>query len=438
MNWKICYVPVVAAIACIAATSHISAQSGCVVPSSWTSHAAVPAPSNAKPTTNCDFHVWAWNSFLWMTQDVGSGKLRFETFATLEELFDKSATLTSYGALPTKKKVVMTVRVNKSFEVTGLDSIFQAGSHGALVHGLDKTAGRAVYYSQNVNQSFFEFVRTNKYYDADTYAAADPKEVFPAGAAEFKYSWKIVPEGDDAVGFYSTMAQIYLLKETTDSSGKKTVVVDASRQEDVKVALVGIHVVGVVDGHPEFIWATFEHVDNAPDLPAGMSQQSDKPVSDKNWTFYHAGTPAKEANQNNSNDLKLVDTVAQTLSPTVDVFRAFAYGGGDAKNTDNITSLNSGLHGGILKGSVWENYMLVGGVWGQANSLTPGQLVSGIGSTSLANSTMETFDQTFAGVNCFACHGPLSKKLDGVTLPALNMNLSHIMVNGFFAQKVGN
>lgn len=83
--------------------------------------------------------------------------------------------------------------------------------------------------------------------------------------------------------------------------------------------------------------------------------------------------------------------------------------------------------------------MLVGGVWSTPNNLVPGSFVSPqLGSTSLANATMETFDQLFAGVNCFACHRPLLDTKDGVTLPALNMNVSHIMKNGYFRQrKVG-
>ena len=33
------------------------------------------------------------------------------------------------------------------------------------------------------------------------------------------------------------------------------------------LALVGIHIVGTVQNHPEFVWSTFEHILNAPDAP---------------------------------------------------------------------------------------------------------------------------------------------------------------------------
>jgi len=40
-----------------------------------------------------------------------------------------------------------------------------------------------------------------------------------------------------------------------------------AEQSAAKMALVGMHVVGVVEHHPEFVWATFEHVDGLGDPP---------------------------------------------------------------------------------------------------------------------------------------------------------------------------
>ena len=97
--------------------------------------------------------------------------------------------------------------------------------------------------------------------------------------------------------------------------------------------------------------------------------------------------------------------------------------------------MNESVQTGALAGSLWANYMLVGSVWGAPNNLIPGQSVSPqFGSTSLANTTMETFDQQFPSVNCFSCHTPIGDTENGVTLPALNMNISHIMFNGFYQQ----
>lgn len=429
------------AIAAVAFGTAAWAQAACIAPTTWTSHVDVPEPDNVtEPQSNCAFQLWAWNTFLWMTQpaDTGDTKLRFETFATLDELFADDTTALRFAALPSEKVLSLRVRVNKTREMEGIDSIFQAGSRGVVVHGSDPASGRALYYSQNVNPVFYEFVRTNQYYLPKVYAAALPNTNFPVGYMEFKYSWKIVEPGDDVSKFYVTPAEILLLAETTDSSGNTVVVVDPTKSANVDVALVGIHVVGVVQNHPEFIWATFEHIDNAPDLPTGMNQQSSDPVSDRDWTFYHANTSANKSNVNPEGDLKLIDLNTQLLTPSVEIFRAFAYGGGPADNTANIKSLNESVQAGVLAGSLWANYMLVGSVWGAPNNLIPGQSVSPqFGSTSLANTTMETFDQQFPSVNCFSCHTPTGDTLGtggAVTLPALNMNISHIMKNGFYQQ----
>ena len=38
------------------------------------------------------------------------------------------------------------------------------------------------------------------------------------------------------------------------------IVKDGDKTRVVTVALLGIHVVGTIEGHPEFVWSTFEHV----------------------------------------------------------------------------------------------------------------------------------------------------------------------------------
>ncbi|MER9227067.1 hypothetical protein NKI39_15780 [Mesorhizobium sp. M0664] len=44
------------------------------------------------------------------------------------------------------------------------------------------------------------------------------------------------------------------------------------------------------------------------------------------------------------------------------------------------------------------------------------------------------FGTFFPGVNCFACHTTSGEKMGSVKLPAKNMNLSHIMTNGYLRQ----
>lgn len=227
-------------------------------------------------------------------------------------------------------------------------------------------------------------------------------------------------------------------------SGSDNIQVDMTDQEEVTVALVGLHVVGVLEGHPEFVWSTFEHVDNAPDLPEGTPIDSPNPVNTNDFTFYSAATAAKDCNPDPDVTPLLLNVSAGALSPVTDVVRQFAFGGGDVVDTGNIKALNQSVHQQLVASSVWKNYMLVGGVWfADGNDLEPGLDGSKmqeftVGSVQLSNSTMETFTQKpvptpfGARRNCFSCHSTRNR----VALGAKNLNLSHILRLGLIKREI--
>lgn len=421
------------ATTCLLAAAQSNAQTGCEVPPSWTSHAAVPAPGTAEPMSLCAFHQWSWNTFLWITQETGAGGLRFQTFANVDHLFDTSGSR-AFTELAQPKLLSLKPRSGKGGPSSELSEINQAGSRGILVHESQAHpgTGRGVYYSINVNDVYYDFVRRNGFEDPDTYAAAPNDMNFESGATEFKYSWKIVEAGEDTTGYFTTDAEIELLTQKADG----TIVTDPGKTTVAKVALVGIHVAGTVDNHPEMIWATFEHKNNAPDLPDDMPPSSDKAVSDRDWSFYKAGTPANEGNLYNAEKIKFADEAAQLLTPATNVYRRFAWGGGSSENSAVIQSLNASVLSTTLGSDpIWKNYHLIGAVWGPSSAsepLVPNQYVSGLGSVNLSNSTIETFTQETS--NCFTCHSTFGAIKNGKQLPGKNMNVSHIMTMGYFRQ----
>jgi len=141
------------------------------------------------------------------------------------------------------------------------------------------------------------------------------------------------------------------------------------------VALVGVHVVGVVQDHPEFIWGTFEQVENAPDLPPLVPPTSDTPVSPQNFTFYKAGTTAAQSNQ--QAPLFTVDQASQAIAPVTNVFRQFAFGNATPDRVADIDSTNKlfrqMIGGGSVKkiDQVFSNYNLIGSLWLLPNTLEP-------------------------------------------------------------------
>ncbi|RMF71769.1 MAG: hypothetical protein D6740_06200 [Alphaproteobacteria bacterium] len=359
-----------------------------------------------------------------MTQDDGSGKPRFLSFTMPRTLV--------FG----DKAPAFLPRKNQSMTGETFDEIIQAGTDGVLVD----LQGHAVYYSQYLDHTFVTFVRRNGLTDPDTARHFNPKEPWPIGAKELKVSWKIVNPGEDTSGFFTTKAQIARL--TYDANGH--IVADPSHPRAVTLALVGFHVAGVVKGHPEMIWATFEHKDNAPDVPhQGLSPNTI--VSQRNWTFYRAGTPYRACNVNAAGNLTLNEET-QTLSPVTEVCRVYAEGTDpgstdpkDVKNRKAIRELNRSVHGQLK--DVWANYFEVGAIWfkdgpklAPDESLATDDLLTG--SLKLSNSTIETFTQTQSTMNnCFRCHNTVQQfppRAGLVALPGLDLNISHAFVNIFF------
>jgi hypothetical protein len=416
----------------------------CPAPASWFPHSQTPPANPAtfpNPATDCDFHQWAWQTFLYMTQ-LENGQMRFLSYPTDADLFPSDPTVKPLALAALKPRTqrgplqlkVRKPKPPKGGEVENPNSIVQAGSGGILV---DQN-GNPLYYSIHVNPVYYSFVESNHYYDYNTYIKAGATTTFPVGAIELKASWQIVT-GSAKPNAYTIAAEVPTL--TQDSSGNITA---GPPMRSVTVALVGFHVVGVVANHPEFIWATFEQVANAPDLPPGMSITSDKPVSASNFNFYKANTAAKDCNQQPTS----YTLTGQTLSPITQVFRQFRDGGGAVENVAAIETLNASVQK-QLGADMAANYRLIGGVW-----LLPGELQPGVvqgpkeqhGSPNLSNATMETFVQAPAKnstpppdffTSCLSCHvtSATTTGANNLPIPAMDMNLSHVLTDGLVTRE---
>ncbi len=397
-------------------------ESTCSADPAWFPHAKTPPPDDAgfKGGSFCAFHRWAWQTFLWLTQDDGSGRPRFLSFTMPRTLV--------FG----DKAPAFLPRKNQSMTGETFDEILQAGTDGVLVD----LQGHAVYYSQYLDAAFVTFMRGNGLTNPQRVLNFDPDTPWPVGAKELKVSWKIVGPEEDTRGFFTIKAPIARL--TYDARGR--IVADPSQPVTVTLALVGFHIGGVVNGHPEMIWATFEHTRNAPDVPLkGLTP--DTIVSRQDWTFYKAGTPYRNCNVNAAGRLKL-NEATQTLSPVTEVCRVYAHGddptSGDG-NAQAIEALNESVHASLK--DLWANYFEVGAIWFKdGSSLAPDESLSTddllIGSLRLSNATIETFTQTQSTMyNCFRCHNTVQQfppKMEPFPLPGLDLNISHAFVNIFF------
>ncbi len=415
------------------AVTAVADSSDCQADPNWFPHSSTQRTDDSAFTSssNCEFHQWAWQNFLWLTQDL-NGEPRFMSFASPESLIGKERA----GLLP---------RVAKTDTSESFDEFLQAGTDGIFVaHN-----GRAVYYSQYLDKTFVNFIINNNLTDPASlrsFIATDPPPTFPidkfdgAGAMELKVSWMIVEEGDDVSGMFTTETQVAKL---VNSNGK--IGIDTSQVEDVTVALVGFHIGGIVAGYPEMIWATFENLNNSPVVPTDLPL--DQPVSSNDYTFYTANTILADCNVNLASTNQLVlDQSTQKLSPITQVCLQYEFGNADGVNQSNdehISELNDSVHSSLDENDVWKNYREVGAIWFlHTDSLKPGQSLATdsnpdlTGSVSLSNSTIETFTQVASTENnCFRCHNTLQQlppSRDLESLPASNLNISHALQNIYF------
>lgn len=428
-----------------------------------------PADNEIRFNSNCAFHQWSWQSFLWFVRERDSKPL----FMTLKRPGDIYPNWGTVERTPDGEMVVLNVRIPKSAKTRSFAEIRQALSDGLLT---DQN-GRAVYYTMHMNDVFVDFVTNNRLNEPSVYAGTSPAVAFknngegsglamPDGtnAVELKASWKIMGPGDDPAAFFTVPAVVNKL--TTDAAGN--VVVDPDATEQVTAGLVGFHIAGAPEGHPEMIWATFEHVDNAPDVPFDIVTEMSKPktpgqekalletvIAKRDFSFYKAGTQFQSCNLN-PDSMQLSD---QKLSPITQVCRLYPTGGSnpdqpqDKGNHDNIVSLNASVWTAVTGSAaspLVRKYREIGAIWflDPETQLVPDSKLqdpAGLtGSTHLSNATIETFTQlTDTADNCFTCHNTLQEfppafALEaGVdALPGMNLNISHILKVGYFREAV--
>ena len=394
---------------------------GCSIePGWWESKGLNPVfPSGAAANeTDCDFQRWSWTAFAHYMQKNGpTGQPLFLSLPTAQDLEQRASGQSQDSVAATPGGLRLAPRFQKPGLASrrrnqdDLSSLNQAGSEGILV---DQDS-RVVYYSIHVNRDYYNFAKLHM--GNENYNKTPPIKNFPVNATVVKAAWKVVDENSNLPrDTFTTKATIQLLE--TDKDGK----LQASQQTqpNVTVALVGVHVVGVVDNHPEFIWATFEQNNNTPDLAGGTSISSDQQVSAQNFTFYKAGTTA--ANSNKLPAAYTLNAETQQVKPLTNIFRQFAHGGAEfsaesptvsgMNRVADIDSINANFRTDIPVhptqiDPVFSNYKLIGSVWLDTTQtpLKPGLDVFGnaVGSITLANSTMESFVQGI-GANCFSCH----------------------------------
>ncbi|WP_085596899.1 MULTISPECIES: hypothetical protein [unclassified Pseudomonas] len=146
------------------------------------------------------------------------------------------------------------------------------------------------YYDIATNQVSYSYIVDNQFYNADIVEAAKSIK-FPSNATEVKSSWRIMTASDDTSRYLTMQAQVTKF----DDQGKPIGVMDAN------LGLVGLHIITKVDGFPQWVWSTFEQVDNVPPKVQQGNQWVDQPAAGVFYSYYDASAPANKVNQSPCN-----------------------------------------------------------------------------------------------------------------------------------------
>jgi hypothetical protein len=408
-------------------------KNGPVKPADSVNFKSAFAPSDK--ATNCDFYKWGAQMFLWLTSPEKSGYVldgpKIFTVTPPKDSGARHFVRNEHGAA-----IEIAHRAEKRDDI---GEIGQAGfTHGVLMsqdHSL-------VYYGIHTNEPYAFFLTGQKRGQfpkqstfphtegglkkvKDYVANAYPNTKLSAPGTlmmELKTSWVEAHTVDDPEDYVTIKARVpsfdHVDSKTWTKSGSRT----------ARLALVGIHIVGTVENHPEFVWSTFEHIDNVPNAEYYYTNTDGNKVkhpysADGNYVFAETGTKIGSANaecmlRKKGQRIVAQDACNKTIQPSNTV-RIHAWGSKDLKgnpvdpvvNTTRVLSLNNNIRKQLKAGDVRRNYIQVGGIWTspantkgkdapipRTNAFNKKDLR---GSLSLSNATMETYQQ---GTRCFTCH----------------------------------
>jgi hypothetical protein len=380
------------------------------------------------PAIQADFDVFSWNSFIaanWPPGPGGGGDpdkkigagpngdnpTVWEGWINISDVFLDGGKQPVWGAKPEipaackgvhKEGMRVLRQVGKTPGV--LSDTTQPFKTGPLI---DQN-GTFVRYEILINEPMFDYIVANKLYSRAGQDAFTGTVKFPCGAAGgdvgavmVKAAWKVLADpAKERARFHSADVLLY----TPPSKSPK---ID-EECEAATVGLVGLHIAHKTNDAAQWVWSTFEQVDNAPlaadarkppktaynffDTTCGASCPPENTAAPRPWN----------PNINNVNHTQVVrvDTVLE--------HEGFVPASAKARNADAQRLLAS-----VGASSVWQYYQLDSTQWPTDTNVgkceaKPANPSGTPAPTFLANTTMETYIQgTSPGVSssCIGCHG---------------------------------
>lgn len=263
--------------------------------------------------------------------------------------------------------------------------------------------GRYARFEILINRPMFQAILDGQLYSKQGQQAAG-KVVFPCGSKQtgevgaivVKAAWKLLTDSEARSGRFHTATAVIDTPASTDPPV-------AEKCERATVGLVGLHIVHKTSGSPQWIWATFEHVDNCPT----QGEVADRPA----YNFFRKDAAGLTLNSPpprpwDPNRVEPPDRRVQAMRmiPIPAATRSL--------NASFQAALRAAARPG--KSSAWANYELIGTQWptnpSKSCDVAAGAPVDRTGTPAppfLGNSTLETYIQgkvPNVSSSCMECH----------------------------------
>jgi hypothetical protein len=267
---------------------------------------------------------------------------------------------------------------------------FNQGGHGQFGGPLVAQNHTYVRFAVRLNPVEFDFIRDQQLFRKSRLPGGVPKLRFPNNCVAVKAAWKIIQEDE----LPAAQGRYYLVDAMVLDPITNTCRIQ-------KVGLVGLHIVQKTAMRPQWVWSSFEHIDNVPDPGTA-------PSPGRHYSFNDTSRPQVL-------DPPTAPMPISKSNPPLDHPRAMQVIR-LKKIADSTRKTNEDYHA-LLRGTVWEHYQLVMTQWPkfpqpeeENGAPFPGQFTGPDPMTNIANTTMETYFQKSASTSCMTCHEAARRK----------------------------
>ncbi|HXH38408.1 MAG TPA: cytochrome C [Thermoanaerobaculia bacterium] len=368
-----------------------------------------------------DFDIYSWNTFIalnWPPGPDGNGDPKKtigqngDNDTVWEHYRDVADIFLPGGATPTYNGPEVIPPECKADYMPGMHVISQVGKTPTVLTDFSQPFNTGPLIDQNgiytrmailVNKPMYDYIFSNALYSKAGQKAFAGAVKFPCGvlggaegAIMVKSAWKVIDPADKG-RFHTETALVY----TPASQNPKYPATCGKKL----MGLVGLHIGHKTNSGAQWLWSTFEQVDNVPSEDDVKSGKFKAKYNYYNPKCNAATCPPNAVPPRPWDPTKVSSFHSQIVRMNMFKGNEFAFTSAAARNADAVKLL-----AGVNPNSVFQNYELISTMWptntGQCQA-NPGDPLGTPAPNFLANTTLETYIQGMVpnvSSNCIECH----------------------------------